>query len=70
MFSEVANTLREATRATSRQGGSHPMMPPLSTVLLGLPAGLALIIAVCGLATLRSRRQGARRPTQARGKMD
>jgi hypothetical protein len=60
----------EATRSTSRQGGYHPMMPPLYTVLLCLPAGLALIISVCGLAILRSRRQGARRPTPARGKMD
>jgi len=45
-------------------------MGPLYTVLLCLPAGLALIISVCGLAILRSRRQGARRPTQARGRMD
>jgi hypothetical protein len=70
MFSEVADTLMEATRAASRKGGYHPRMPPLSTVLLCLPAGLALIIAVCGLAILRSRWQGARRPTPARGKMD
>jgi hypothetical protein len=27
-------------------------MPPLSTMLLCLPAGLALLIAVCGLAVL------------------
>ncbi len=46
------------------------MMTPLYTVLLCLPAGLALIISVCGLAILRSRRQGARRPTQASGRMD
>jgi len=40
-------------------------MAPLYTVLLCVPAVLALFIAVGGLVLLRSRRQGAHRPTQA-----
>jgi hypothetical protein len=40
-------------------------MAPLYTVLLCVPAVLALFIAVGGLVLLRSRRQGTHRPTQA-----
>ncbi len=45
-------------------------MEPLYTVLLCLPAGLALLISVCGLAILRSRRQGPHRPTHTRGRRE
>ncbi len=37
-------------------------MTPLYTVLLCLPAGLALIISVCGLAVLWPPPAGATRP--------
>jgi hypothetical protein len=45
-------------------------MAPLYTVLLCLPAVLALMLAVGGLAVLCPRQRGARRPTHASGKRD
>jgi hypothetical protein len=52
------------------QSKEGKVIAPLYTVLLCVPAVLALMMAVYGLVVLCPRQRGARPPTRANGKTD